>query len=62
MTPRERAQATLRIASSMEFRLKKDLLESTLSLTERNEMLAGVLGLVLRRTAKAIPADTDRQE
>ncbi len=62
MNAHERALAVIRIGDSLHARLLKDILDTTLDPHERNQILAGTLGMVLRRSVQSIPVMVDQQD
>jgi urease gamma subunit len=56
-----RAAEVLRIADALQGRLVADIMQSSQNQIERNDMVAGVLAVVLRRLVGALPAFTDRE-
>ncbi len=60
MTAEDRARAVIRIGDSLRGRMFREILDATDNGVERNDMLAGVLGHVLRKSLREIPIPTDR--
>jgi hypothetical protein len=58
----DRAHAVIRIGTSLQARLTKDILDTTTDPEERNELLAGCIGMVLRRSVQGIPLPVDKHE
>ncbi len=62
MNALERARAAIRIGQSLQARLVKDVLDtSPFDPAERNELLAGAIGYVLRESVRSTPLPADKQ-
>ncbi len=59
MSDEERAAAVIRIGTDLRGRLVGDIMQTTPDQHERHQLLTGVLGLVLRKSARELPVDRD---
>lgn len=62
MNASDRAHAVIRIGTSLHARMAKDILDTTVDPEERNELLAGAIGMVLRKSVQGIPLPVDKTE